>query len=56
MLLAKVSSKGQVTIPKAVRESLGIKQGDNILFVFEEGKIIVEKVDVVGFSLQERRL
>ena len=25
---AKVTSKGQVTVPKAVREALGIKEGD----------------------------
>ena len=30
---AKVTSKGQVTIPKAVRESLGLKAGDNLDFV-----------------------
>ena len=29
---ARVSSKGQVTVPKAVRDALGIKEGDEILF------------------------
>ena len=29
---ARVSSKGQVTIPRDVREALGIKQGDSVLF------------------------
>jgi AbrB family looped-hinge helix DNA binding protein len=29
---AKVTSKGQVTVPKAVREALGIKEGDEIVF------------------------
>lgn len=29
---AKVSSKGQITIPKAVRDALGIREGDNVVF------------------------
>ncbi len=32
---AKVTSKGQVTVPKAVREALGIKEGDEIVFRVE---------------------
>jgi AbrB family looped-hinge helix DNA binding protein len=29
---ARVTSKGQVTVPKAVREALGIKAGDEVVF------------------------
>lgn len=29
---AKVSSKGQVTVPKVVRDALGIAEGDEIVF------------------------
>ena len=29
---ARLSSKGQVTIPKAVREALGVEEGDTVLF------------------------
>ena len=29
---AKVTSKGQVTVPKAVRDALGIKEGDAVVF------------------------
>lgn len=29
---ARVTSKGQVTVPKAVREALGIKEGDAVTF------------------------
>lgn len=29
---AKVTSKGQVTVPKAVRDALGIKEGDQVTF------------------------
>lgn len=33
MELAKVTTKGQVTIPIAIRRRLGIKNGDKLLFV-----------------------
>ncbi len=29
---ARVSSKGQVTVPKIVRDALGVKEGDVIVF------------------------
>jgi len=29
---ARLSSKGQVTIPKAVREALGVEEGDSVIF------------------------
>ena len=39
MELAKVTSKGQITIPIEIRKKLGIKNGDKILFVEESGRI-----------------
>ena len=33
MELAKVTSKGQITIPIAIRNALGIREGDKILFI-----------------------
>ncbi len=39
MELAKVTSKGQITIPVEIRKKLGIKNGDKILFIEEAGKI-----------------
>ena len=39
MELAKVTSKGQVTIPIEIRKKLGVKNGDKILFVEEAGRI-----------------
>ena len=32
---ARVTSKGQVTLPKAVRDALGISQGDAVVFRVE---------------------
>ena len=33
-----VTSKGQVTIPKAVRRELGIRQGSRVVFAAKNGK------------------
>jgi AbrB family looped-hinge helix DNA binding protein len=40
---AKVSEKGQVTIPKAVRERLGVRAGDVLDFSAEGGQIVARK-------------
>ncbi|MBI4491507.1 MAG: AbrB/MazE/SpoVT family DNA-binding domain-containing protein [Chloroflexi bacterium] len=40
---ARVTSKGQVTIPKAVRDRLGIRPGDEIEFVEDEAGVRVQK-------------
>jgi AbrB family looped-hinge helix DNA binding protein len=37
--LAKVTSKGQVTIPVEIRRKLGIKNGDKVLFIEESGRV-----------------
>jgi AbrB family looped-hinge helix DNA binding protein len=42
---ATLSSKGQATIPKAVRERLQIKSGDRFKFFFHpDGVIILPKI------------
>ncbi|MEY8517011.1 AbrB/MazE/SpoVT family DNA-binding domain-containing protein [Lachnospiraceae bacterium 29-84] len=41
MELAKVTSKGQVTIPIAIRNALGIREGDKILFMEEGDRVII---------------
>lgn len=46
MELAKVTSKGQITIPSAIRKLLGIKDGDKVLFVQEGNKVIMTNASV----------
>jgi len=42
MELAKVTTKGQVTIPITIRKRLGVKNGDKLLFVDRpEGVFVV---------------
>ena len=41
MELAKVTSKGQITIPIDIRKKLGIREGDKILFMEENDRVIM---------------
>lgn len=45
MLKTKVSSKGQITLPKEVRDQLGIKQGTELTVNVENGTIRIEKAE-----------
>lgn len=36
-----ISSKGQITVPLEVRHRLGLKEGDRVEFVVEEGKTTI---------------
>ncbi len=40
---AKMTSKGQVTIPKSVREALGLHEGDELLFRVERSRALLAK-------------
>ena len=41
---ATLTSKGQITIPQEVRQRLGLRQGDQIEFVLEDGVTVVRPV------------
>jgi AbrB family looped-hinge helix DNA binding protein len=40
---ARVTSKGQVTVPKSVREALGIKEGDEVVFRVEGNRAVLAR-------------
>jgi antitoxin PrlF len=41
---ARISSKGQVTIPKAVREALSLAEGDRVVFrVVDGGRAVLAR-------------
>jgi antitoxin PrlF len=42
-MTAIVSEKGQVTIPKPVRDKLGLRPGTKLEFVADNGKLIGQK-------------
>jgi AbrB family looped-hinge helix DNA binding protein len=45
MALATLTNKGQITIPKTVRDSLGLQSGDKIEFILKnDGEALVRPV------------
>lgn len=40
---AKLTSKGQVTVPKAVRDALGLEEGDQVLFHVEGNRAVLAR-------------
>lgn len=41
MEVAKITSKGQITIPIDIRRKLGVKEGDKVLFIEDQGRIVM---------------
>ena len=37
----RLSSKGQLVIPKEMRDALGVKEGDDVLIVLEAGRMLI---------------
>jgi AbrB family looped-hinge helix DNA binding protein len=58
---ATVTSKGQVTLPKEIRERLGVRTGGKLRFAVEDGKRVVLSVrpssilDLVGILPKPKR-
>ena len=44
MNIAKVGRRGQIILPKAVRESLEIKEGDRLSFVNKGAEIVLKPI------------
>jgi AbrB family looped-hinge helix DNA binding protein len=42
MELAKSTLRGQITIPVGIRKKLGVKDGDKVVFLEENGRIVME--------------
>lgn len=40
---SKIGARGQITIPKKAREKFNLKTGDIVIFVEEEGKLVIKK-------------
>lgn len=48
---AKVMSKGQVTIPKNIRDILGVSTGDRVTFIVEDG--VVKVVNSAVYAIKK---
>lgn len=48
MEVSRISSKGQVTIPKNIRDALKLSEGDRVAFIEEDGKVIITKASLLA--------
>jgi AbrB family looped-hinge helix DNA binding protein len=52
MARTRITSKGQITLPKAVRDEMGLRPGDEVEFVKDNGAYRLQRV--IGASVFEK--
>ena len=50
MELARVTTKGQITIPKSIREILNVKEGSQIIFLQRGNDIIIKNSAMIALE------
>ena len=53
---AKVMAKGQVTIPKDIREILGVSSGDRITFIVEGNTVRIVNSAIYAMQLLQKEM
>ena len=53
---AKVMAKGQITIPKDIREALGVSSGDRVTFIVENGSVRMVNSAVYAMQVLQREM
>jgi AbrB family looped-hinge helix DNA binding protein len=46
--LAKISIRGQLVLPAAIRKQLGVGDGDKVAFYVEDGRVILENAAMLS--------
>jgi antitoxin PrlF len=49
-ITSRITAKGQVTVPKKVREKLGIEMGDTISYEVRENSAVIKRVPKVDLE------
>ncbi len=44
MTFVRMSTRGRLTIPKKIRDSLGIKPGDTVAFIATKGALLIQPI------------
>lgn len=53
MELAKVTTKGQITIPKSIRDMLNLKEGSKIIFIQKGKDIIIQNSAMLALEMMQ---
>ena len=51
----KISSKGQIVIPKSIRERLGLKEGDTLIIASQDDVLILKKLTLEDLLKESER-
>jgi antitoxin PrlF len=49
MITSKLTSKGQTTVPQAVRAALKLNKGDELVYVIEGDRVVVRRATADDF-------
>jgi AbrB family looped-hinge helix DNA binding protein len=50
MEVAKITARGQITIPIDIRKKLGVKEGDKVVFIEDSDRIVVANAAKIAFA------
>ena len=50
MEVAKITTRGQITIPIDIRKKLGVRDGDKVVFIEDQGRIVVANAAKIAFA------
>ncbi len=53
MELAKITSKGQITLPISIRKELKLKDGDKVAFIEKDGNYII--INPISLAIDKAR-
>ena len=50
MEIAKITTRGQITLPIDIRKKLGVRDGDKVVFIEDQGRIFVANAAKIAFA------
>lgn len=51
--MVRVSEKGQIAIPRSIREEMGIEKGDDLVLLQEDSRILLEKAKKMSDKMKD---
>ena len=52
---ATLSSKCQITVPKAIRDLLQVESGDSLAFYIEDGQVVLTNLNNINVKLKDKK-
>ena len=53
---AKVMSKGQITLPVAIRKSMKLSTGDRVFLIYENGRVIMVNAAIYAMETLQKEM